>query len=245
MRKLILALALIAPPTALLLALLHHPGAAALVFIGGGVLLMTPVFRPNVQWFGPVITHFETSANEVWLTIDDGPTGDTDAVLDMLDSHRVRATFFVKGMLVTPAIIERIQARGHTIGNHSQTHPAGTFWCLPPAAIAREIDGCAAVIPPTPLFRAPVGTKNPFVHPLLAARGMMLVAFSARAFDAVLRSPRLIAAAIARQLHPGAIVVLHQGRPWSIESIARTIERAVAAGYSFVVPEAGRLKTKR
>ena len=40
-----------------------------------------------------------TDANEVWLTIDDGPTDDTPALLDALDARDVKATFFVKGAL--------------------------------------------------------------------------------------------------------------------------------------------------
>ena len=46
------------------------------------VLLMYPIVRPNVQWFGPVVTRFSTERKELWLTIDDGPTEDTRAVLD-------------------------------------------------------------------------------------------------------------------------------------------------------------------
>ena len=48
--------------------------------------------RANVQWLGPVITRFETNAREVWLTIDDGPTSDTPAILDLLQASRVAAS---------------------------------------------------------------------------------------------------------------------------------------------------------
>jgi len=202
-----------------------------------GVFIVLALLVPNNQWLGPVVSRFETNANEVWLTIDDGPTGDTAAVLDLLDRQRVRATFFVKGVLVTNEWIAAITSRGHTIGNHSHTHPSGTFWCLPPRALAREIDACAAVIPPTPLFRAPVGHKNFFLHRLLRERGMKLIAFSARAYDAIVRDPQQISRTIARQVRPGAIVVLHQGRPWCLAAIEQTIEAVRARGYEFVIPE--------
>lgn len=245
MRRLTVAVAILAPIATVTLLFAHRPAAAAIVFIAGGVIVMTPVLRPNVQWLGPVITHFDTPGRELWLTIDDGPTDDTPALLDLLDRHGVTATFFVKGSLATRQAVDDVVRRGHTIGNHTQTHPSGSFWCLPPAAIAREIDACNAVIPPTSLFRAPVGMKNVFVHPLLAARGLHLIGFSARAFDAVVRDPIAIAAAIRRRLRPGAIVVLHQGRPWSLPAIEQTILRAREAGYEFVIPPVGRLKTKR
>jgi peptidoglycan/xylan/chitin deacetylase (PgdA/CDA1 family) len=191
---------------------------------------------PNNQWLGPVVSRFETNEKQVWLTIDDGPTADTHALLDLLDARGVRATFFVKGTLAAPDLIAAIGARGHTIGNHTATHPSATFWCSSRAATAREIDGCAAKIPPTPLFRAPVGHKNRHLHALLAERGMKLIAFSARAYDAIVRDPRKIANTIAKQLEPGAIVVLHQGRPWSLDAIAQTIDAIRERGYSFVIP---------
>ncbi|HEY2323136.1 MAG TPA: polysaccharide deacetylase family protein [Thermoanaerobaculia bacterium] len=191
---------------------------------------------PNNEWLGPVVSRFETNEKQVWLTIDDGPTDDTGALLDLLDTRGVRATFFVKGKLATPELIDAIVARGHTIGNHTENHPSATFWCSSRETTAREIDDCAAKISPSPLFRAPVGHKNRHLHPLLAERRMKLIGFSARAYDAVVRDPRKIATAIAKQIEPGAIVVLHQGRPWSLDAIAQTIDAIRARGYAFVIP---------
>ena len=194
------------------------------------------ILVPNNEWFGPVVSRFETGKREVWLTIDDGPTDDTRALLDLLESRGVRATFFVKGKLATRELIAAIVTRGHTIGNHTQNHPSATFWCSSRATTAREIDECASAIPPTPLFRAPVGHKNRHLHPLLAERGMKLIGFSARAYDAVVHDPAKIANAIVKHLEPGAIVVLHQGRPWSIAAIAQTIDAITQAGYSLIIP---------
>jgi len=204
-----------------------------------GALLIVPIvfatLHPNNEWLGPVVSSFKTDDHQVWLTIDDGPTDDTLSILDLLDRHDVNATFFVKGVLAAahPDRIAEIARRGHTIGNHSHTHPSATFWCLPPHAIAREIDQCNAVIPPTKLFRAPIGHKNLFVHPLLRKRGMALVGFSARAFDAIERNPDMIASRITRSLRPGAIVVLHQGREWSLPAMEKTIAAVRERGYSF------------
>jgi peptidoglycan/xylan/chitin deacetylase (PgdA/CDA1 family) len=205
-----------------------------------GSLCVAPMIyatlRPNVEWLGPVISRFPTPHSEAWLTIDDGPTDDTLALLDLLDAKNVRATFFVKGTLAVPDQINEIVRRGHTIGNHSHTHPSGTWWCLPPNAIAREIDQCAAMIPPTSLFRAPVGMKNLFVHPALRKRGLKLIGFSARAFDAVEQNADTIAARITSSLDRGAIIVLHQGREWSLPAIEKTIDAVRARGYEFVIP---------
>lgn len=213
----------------------------AFLFVLPHVLLLYPTLVANSQLLGPVITCFETRERELWLTIDDGPTSDTPALLDLLDARGVRATFFVKGTLADDATMRAITDRGHSIGNHSWSHPSGTFWCLGPRAIEREIDRGV----PSPLFRAPVGMKNPFVHPALAKRGMRLIGWSARGFDATVSDVERVASRVVSRLEPGAIVVMHQGRAWSLRCIERVIAEAQARGYRFVIPAGGALKTKR
>lgn len=215
-------------------------------------LVLYPTLSPNVQWLGPVITRFVADANEVWLTIDDGPTGDTGALLDLLDGRGVRATFFLKGELVEahPERVREIVARGHEVANHSQTHPSGRFWCLPPAALANEIERCnRALLDATGalprLFRAPVGMKNPGVHPQLRQRALTLVGWTVRGFDSVESDCGKVASRIVPRVDAGAIVVMHQGREHSIRCIGRVIDELQQRGYSFVIPELGRLKTKR
>ncbi len=212
-------------------------------------LLLYSVLRPNVQWLGHVVTHFDTSRKEVWLTIDDGPTEDTPAVLDLFDRHGVKATFFVKGELAEqyPEVAQEILRRGHSLANHSHTHPSGSFWCSPPGRVAHEIDGCNRAITsiagrPPLWFRAPVGMKNPAVHPTLARRGMRLIGWTARGFDAVRSDPREILARILPHLRPGAIIVLHQGRDHSVRVLEHVIVALKERGYAFVIPDDAQLR---
>lgn len=205
------------------------------------LLVLYPTLRPNVQWLGPVITRFATERREVWLTLDDGPTDDTKALLDLFDRYGVKATFFVKGTLASVERIRPIVARGHSVANHSHTHPSGSFWCLLRGRIAQEIDDCNAALAratgaaPT-WFRAPVGMKNPFVHPLLARRGMRLIGWTCRGFDAVLTDVESIVARMLPHVRPGAILVLHQGREHSLRAIEAVIKALQERGYAFVVP---------
>ena len=246
MRNLIVGFAWLAPFAAIVL-WPHAPFAAIGVVALSHALLLYPTLRPNVQWLGPVFTRFETNAREVWLTIDDGPTDDTLALLELLARLRTKVTFFVKGELAERKrdVIQAITRGGHSIGNHSYSHPSATFWCLPPAWIASEIDRCNAVLGKQTWFRAPVGMKNPAVHPLLRERGMMLIGWTARGFDAVRADPERVATRIVSRLEPGAIIVLHQGRVQSLACIERVIADVRGAGYTFVVPAADRLKEKR
>jgi peptidoglycan/xylan/chitin deacetylase (PgdA/CDA1 family) len=229
-----------------------------LVAIGAGVialshaLVLWPTLRPNSQWLGPVITAFESSSKEVWLTIDDGPAGDTPALLDVLEARNVRATFFVKGSLCAerPELVRMMLARGHSVANHSQTHPSGAFWCLPPARIKRQIDDCNTALmaitgETPPLFRAPVGMKNPFVHPILRRRNMTLVGWSVRGFDSFGDDVERVARRIVQRAGSGSIIVMHQGRAFSVACVSRVVDELQARGYSFVIPSFERLKTNR
>ena len=60
----------------------------------------------------------------VYLTFDDGPSDNTDAILDILAEKDVKATFFVVTQGGGTAVdrLKRIAAEGHTLGMHSFTH---------------------------------------------------------------------------------------------------------------------------
>src|SRR5690606_18529673 len=53
--------------------------------------------KPGSRLFSPVLSRIPTDAPVVWLTIDDGPSDDTPAMLDLLDAHTAKATFFLVG----------------------------------------------------------------------------------------------------------------------------------------------------
>ena len=154
------------------------------------LLLAAVTLVPSFQGFGPVLTKYWSTTKTVWLTIDDGPDpGTTPQVLALLKKYRARATFFLIGAKAAryPELTRMILEAGHTIGNHTQTHPRFSFWRFGPGALVREIDEFEATISSigvaVPIwFRAPAGFKNPFLHPILAARGLQLVGWSARAF---------------------------------------------------------------
>ena len=52
---------------------------------------------PDSALFGPVLARLPVADKRAWLTIDDGPSDDTGAILDLLDAHAAKATFFVVG----------------------------------------------------------------------------------------------------------------------------------------------------
>ncbi|HYR29662.1 MAG TPA: polysaccharide deacetylase family protein, partial [Thermoanaerobaculia bacterium] len=115
------------------------------------------------------------------------------------------------------------------------------FWCALPGRVAAELDNCSRALrastgAASPWFRAPVGMKNPAVHPALARRGMRLIGWTARGFDAVVQDPEVVLNRILPELRPGAIIVLHQGREHSLRVLERVIVALKERGYSFVIP---------
>lgn len=66
----------------------------------------------------------EDGARKVYLTFDDGPSSNTDRILDILDEYDVKATFFVVGREEEKyrPLYNRIVQEGHTLGMHSYSH---------------------------------------------------------------------------------------------------------------------------
>lgn len=256
-RKLILAFALIAPLLAILLWPVSGWLSAGILFLSH-MLLLYPTLRATCQWLGPVVTAFESDGKQAWLTIDDGPTEDTNEILEVLSRAGARATFFLVGEKARqrPDLVRRMTEQGHSIGNHSDTHPSASFWCLPKNRIREQIDRCSETLQgisgtAPALFRTPVGMKNHFVHPLLDERHMPLVAWSARGFDGVATDPEKVTARILAAVVPGTIILMHQGRSGagglsaSVEAIERVVVELKARGYSFVIPAPDQFRAGR
>jgi peptidoglycan/xylan/chitin deacetylase (PgdA/CDA1 family) len=154
----------------------------------------------------------------VALTFDDGPDPVfTPRILDVLAQFGARATFFVIGKQAEqhPGIIQAIANAGHEVGNHTYRHRP--LWLLSPHQTRQEIDRGAHVLTtilgePPRYFRPPWGRLN-----LAAVRHstrvrQQRVLWSLRAEGWLpLASPEAIVRIVARRLHPGAIIDLHDG----------------------------------
>lgn len=123
--------------------------------------------------------NFSRREHAVYLTFDDGPTpGITPWVLEQLRQFNAKATFFCVGEQVAkfPALYQQVMAEGHTVGNHSHTHPNG--WHMQVAAYVADVAQAAAIIH-SPLFRPPYGrikkAQAQGVKKLLGARAKIIM----------------------------------------------------------------------
>ena|GEM_PF-57557 len=217
------------------------------------LILLATTLIPSFQGFGPVMTFFGQADNEVWLTIDDGPDPrTTPAILDLLDRFDAKATFFLVGQKImdAPDLAQMILDRGHSIGNHTQTHPQLHFWRLGPRRLRHEIERFEETLAnlnlPIPcFFRAPTGMKNPYLHPILSARSLFLVGWSARAFDTRVKEPVTAAERLLRTVEPGAILLLHECSQISIRTLEILLRALDGRQIRCVIPKPGQLRTKR
>jgi peptidoglycan/xylan/chitin deacetylase (PgdA/CDA1 family) len=153
---------LIAAPTAL-------AGLSAMAAYGA--------VHPSSQLFGPTISA-TSSARKLAITFDDGPNPAlTPRLLDLLDRYNAKATFFLIGKFVrqAPSLTKEIYARGHLLGNHTDTHP-NLFFCGPRDTQC-ELQGCSEAIlhatwESTRWFRPPYGFRSPWLGEIAHRAGL-------------------------------------------------------------------------
>ncbi len=223
MRWLILALNFAAFPAAIVLLASGRPWWMALLSVLlPHALWLWATLVPSCSWWGPVFRRLPPAKEkEVWLTIDDGPDPrDTPLLLDLLDKHQAKATFFVIGEKAErhDGLIRDIARRGHELGNHTWFHPAGWFWFLGRGRTIIEIKKCSGIIrrlvPEAGLrwFRAPAGMRNSQTHPVLKESGLRLAGWSVRGRDGVSADKNAILRRLKRGIRPGAVILMHEGR---------------------------------
>jgi peptidoglycan/xylan/chitin deacetylase (PgdA/CDA1 family) len=176
---------------------------------------------PRSRWLGSNWTRLPAAAigrREIAITIDDGPDpAVTPAVLDLLDAHGARATFFciAERARAHPALCREIVGRGHSVQNHSERH-SHRFSLLGPRATMREIAAAQAALADVTgeaprFFRAPAGLRNPFLAPVLQRLDLQLVSWTRRGFDTVRSEPAPMLARLGRGLAGGDILLVHDG----------------------------------
>lgn len=177
---------------------------------------------PSSELFGPTLRH-TVSPRKIALTFDDGPNpAVTPRLLDLFDRYSVRVTFFLIGKFARacPELVKDISARGHLIGNHTDTHANLIFQSR--EEIRGELARCqeaiaAALHAGPPLWmRPPYGYRSPLLRGEIRRAGIQGVVMWSKLFCDWKPQPpdRLIArlASVARPNRPcGDIVLMHDG----------------------------------
>lgn len=184
-------------------------------------LLTAAGMLPRCALLGPNWTRLPAAAalrGEVAVTIDDGPDPKvTPAVLEILDRHRAKASFFCIGQIAArnPNLCREIVRAGHAVENHGQHHYR-LFAALGMRGMASEIamaqDTLAAIAGSRPrFFRPTAGLRSPLLDPVLARQGVTLASWTRRGFDTRNTNPDSVARTLLRGLKGGDILLLHDG----------------------------------
>ena len=231
--------------------ILHAAGVAGLLvapgywawtlaaFVANHAVLAVAGMSPRSTLPGPNLSRLPPAARargEVALTFDDGPDPvGTARVLDILDRHQARASFFCIGAQAArdPGLVREIVARGHSVENHTHRHPNG-FAFLGAGGLMAEIGEAQKVLTgltgrPPAYFRAPMGFRGPLLEPVLRRFGLSLVSWTRRGMDGVPADPGSVASRLTRGLAAGDVLVLHDGGPEGGEAAVRALPRLLDA----------------
>lgn len=194
----------------------------------------------NMNFFAPAFTQVKSAKKQIAITFDDGPSPETEQVLNILKKYDVSASFFCIGKQIEkyPKIIERMFSEGHTIGNHSYSHK-NTFPLLSERKIIEEIEKTNALITAITgkrscLFRPPFGVTNPAIARAVKKTGQFIIGWNLRSFDTVTKDPKRLISRINSKIKAGSILLLHDNRAGTAEILEEIISHTKREGFEHV-----------
>lgn len=207
---------------------------------------------PRSQLFGRTFIGNPRDGRRLALTFDDGPNDPhTMNLLEVLERHRVKATFFMIGRYIRkrPEIARAVAHAGHVIGNHTYTHPNLIFCSR--AQVRAQLEACedalsSAVGEHARLFRPPFGGRRPAVLEVATEFGLAVAMWSVTGYDWRMDPASRIESQVRRQVRGGDVVLLHDGshvslgidRSQTVKATDTLIRYYHDQGFSFdTVPE--------
>ena len=180
---------------------------------------------------------------EVILTFDDGPWPETTrAVLDALDAHCTKATFFIIGKhaLWHPDILKDVAARGHTIGSHTWSH--ANLRKMKNVKAKEEIEkGLSAIrialdSAPAPFFRFPYLQDPKELIDYLGSRNIAIFSHDIDSFDFKFRKPDALVKSVMSKLGKKGkgIVLMHDFQKVTAKALPDLLDQLAAEGYKVV-----------
>ncbi len=181
----------------------------------------------------------------VALTFDDGPSQYTAKLLDALKQHNAKATFFIVGSRLggdsSNALIQRMDAEGHVVGNHSQNHKNLKF--LSSKGIANEMFAASTriknLIGHYPIvMRCPGGNYNNTVLSYAKSIHTPIIQWSLDTVDWRDRNKNTVINRVKDGVTDGSIVLMHDLYSTTVDACVELIPYLQEQGYTLVtVPE--------
>ncbi|WP_038056884.1 polysaccharide deacetylase family protein [Thermus amyloliquefaciens] len=176
--------------------------------------------------------HASRRTPKVALTFDDGPSERTEALLDLLRRHGVKATFFLTGerARARPDLVEALRREGHQVEDHGEWHQAWKLFLpwLEWAHMRRN---------PGRYYRPPHGLHTPFTRLFARLLGKRIALWDLESKDWLDLPPEALAERLLYYLRPGSIVLLHDGPERTLRLLELALPRMLALGYRPVTLE--------
>ena len=186
----------------------------------------------------------DANKKEIYITFDAGfENGNTERILDALKKHGVKATFFLVGNYfeTQPELVKRMAEEGHTIGNHTYSHPdmskIGDIQSFQTElqkneALYRDILGSEM----PKLYRPPQGKFCEENLKMAQQLGYSTVFWSLAYVDWYTDdqpTPEQAFSKLLPRIHPGAVVLLHSTSSTNAEILDELLTQWEETGYSF------------
>jgi peptidoglycan/xylan/chitin deacetylase (PgdA/CDA1 family) len=179
----------------------------------------------------------------VLLTIDDGPSRQSLAMLKILQAHNTKAIFFINGMhdKNNLGVIEEESKNGYPIGNHTWSH-LNLKRSKNIDLINKEINNNTELITKKTLvapkfFRPPYGESNKYVKDLIKNNNMIFIDWStsAKDWEKTSKEKSVFIKNVTDNLHNGSIILIHE-HPWSLANLDELLTTIEKKGYTFADP---------
>lgn len=186
----------------------------------------------------------DTSKNIIYLTFDAGfENGNTEKILDSLKKHNVKATFFLVGNYIetSPELVKRMVEEGHTIGNHTYSHPDMSK-ISDEESFKKELQSLESLYKETTgqellkIYRPPQGKYCVSNLEMADKLGYKTIFWSLAYVDWYENKQPTKEEAfnkLLKRIHPGAIVLLHSTSKTNSDILDELLTKWEDMGYSF------------
>lgn len=184
------------------------------------------------------------TVKEIAITFDDGPTPETEKVLELLSRYNAKATFFCIGSQIEkyPEVLQKTLNEGHTVGNHTYSHST-KLSLFPVNKTVEDITLTDSFIikysnKKPLLFRPPFGVTSPRIAKALRLTGHYVIGWNVRSLDAVTEDETKIFSRIKRGIAPGSIILLHDTSQKTVNVLEQLLLLLQQQGYKAVTVDA-------
>ena len=184
--------------------------------------------------------HGSRRVKQVALTFDDGPSVQTEAILDILKQEKVSASFFLIGdnIMQYRKTVRKVFEDNHLLANHSFSHNL-KFTFQSKKAVMRDLLKASKMIEKvtgqTPrFFRPPFGVTNPEIAKAVDELNYVVIGWSLRSFDTKYKNPDRLLKRLKQKTQAGDIVLLHDYPGITVKILADYIQWLRENGFQIV-----------